>query len=466
MMQRLNKIIAWIGLTALVLPVLAQEKHTFTIQQALEYAKKNNVQVKNALLGIQLQQQQNREITASAYPQISGSISATYNPYVATQVLPNFISPSVYQVLQDQGVKDGSGNPITVPSDFGNIAAQFGTKHNASAGVDLSQLLFDGQVFVGLKARSTSIAWQTKYAEVTDETIRANVYKIYYQLLVGKTQIDLLDANIARIQKLSHDTKELYKNGFLEQLDVNKVEVQAANLNTEKLKALNSISNGYLGLKFLLGMPIKDSLILSDTLDEQQIKQGILPLADYNYKDRKDYQYAALGKKLNEFNVKRYQLSQVPTFSLSGNYYKSAQRNKFDYFGKGDWYNLSAISVRISVPIFKGFATKAKIEQARIELQQTNNQIENLKIQIDQEVETARANFTTAVTTLDYQKKNMELAETVYNQTKKKYEIGTGSNTEISAAETDLKEAQTNYINAVYDAIIAKIDYIKATGKL
>jgi len=465
-MQRANNLIAWMFLMALSVGTMAQEKHAFSVQQAIDYGKKNNVQVKNALLGIKLQQQQNREITASAYPQINGSVGATYNPYVATQVLPNFISPSVYQVLIDQNVKDGSGNPIVMPSDFGNIAAQFGTKYNASAGVDLSQLLFDGQVFIGLKARSTSIAWQTKNAEVTDEAVRTNIYKIYYQLVVGKTQIDLLDANIARLEKLLHDTKELYKNGFAEQLDINKVEVQMVNLQTEKSKALNSISNGYLGLKFLIGMPMKDSLVLTDSLSEEEIKQGVLPLADYNYKDRKDFQYAELGRKLNEFNVKRYQLSQIPTFSLSGNYAKSAQRNKFDFFNKGDWYNISAISVRMSVPIFHGFATRAKIEQARIQLQQTQNQIESLKIMIDQEVGTARANFTTSVTTLDYQKKNMQLAETVYEQTKKKYEIGTGSNTEITAADTDLKQAQTNYINAVYDAIIAKIDYLKATGKL
>jgi len=185
-MQRANNLIAWMFLMALSVGTMAQEKHAFSVQQAIDYGKKNNVQVKNALLGIKLQQQQNREITASAYPQINGSVGATYNPYVATQVLPNFISPSVYQVLIDQNVKDGSGNPIVMPSDFGNIAAQFGTKYNASAGVDLSQLLFDGQVFIGLKARSTSIAWQTKNAEVTDEAVRTNIYKIYYQLVVGK----------------------------------------------------------------------------------------------------------------------------------------------------------------------------------------------------------------------------------------------------------------------------------------
>ncbi len=465
-MQRLNKLIAWIGLTAFTLPVMAQEKHAFSIQQTIDYAKKNNVRVKNALLGVQLQRESNREITAAAFPQINGSIGTTYNPNVATQVLPNFIGPATYQVLIDEGVKNGSGNPIVMPGDFGVIAAQFGTKYNASAGVDLSQVLFDGQVFVGLQARSTSIAYQNKNAEVTEEAIRVNIYKVYYQLVVGKTQLELLDANIARLQKLSHDTKEMYKNGFVEQLDVNKTEVQLANLNTEKLKVFNSLGNGYLGLKVLIGMPVKDTLLLTDTLSDEQIKEGALGLAEYKYTDRKDYEFAELGKKLNQYNIKRYQLSQVPTLSLSSAYSKSAQRNKFDFLGKGDWYTISNVSLRMSIPLFHGFATRARIAQARIQLEQTDNQLESLKLTIDQEVETARANYTTAIGTLDYQKKNMALAETVYNQTKKKYEIGTGSNTEITAAETDLKQAQTNYINAVYDAIIAKIDYLKATGKL
>jgi outer membrane protein TolC len=60
----------------------------------------------------------------------------------------------------------------------------------------------------------------------------------------------------------------------------------------------------------------------------------------------------------------------------------------------------------------------------------------------------------------------MTLAETVFNQTKKKYEVGTGSSTEINAAQTDLQAAQTNYIDALYDAIIAKVDLLKALGKL
>lgn len=443
-----------------------QTRHEFSIQQAVEYASKNNVQVKNALLDVKYQEQVNREITSRAYPGINGSLGTTYNPNVATQVLPNFISPATYQVLIDEGVKDGNGNPVVMPNDFGFISAQFGTKYSASAGISLSQILFDGQVFVGLQARGTILDFQKKNVEVTGEIIKTNVYKVYYQLVVSKTQIELIDANIALLEKLAKDTRIIYDNGFAEKLDVDKVTVQLTNLQTEKMKVLNNVSNGYYGLKVLMGMPVSHELILTDTLNEQQIKEGILENSVYNYEDRKDFQYAQLGKKLNEYDIRRYQLSQIPTVSLNGQYAKSAQRNKWNFFGKGDWFTVSSVNVNVAVPIFNGFYTKSKIQQARITLQKTENQIEALKLTIDNEVAIAKNNFRSAIATMDFQKKNMELAETVYQQTKKKYEIGTGSQTEINTAQTDLKTAQTNYVTALYDAIIAKVDFMKATGKL
>lgn len=471
-----NKVRQWLLLAA-GLPVAAMAqtgprdtaaiaKHEFSVQQAVDYAKKNNANVKNALLDVQLQEQVNREVTALAYPQINANIGTTYNPNVATQVLPNFISPATYQVLIDQGVKDGSGNPIVMPDDFGFIAAQFGSKFSATAGVSLSQLLFDGQVFVGLQARNALIKFSQKKVEVTEEFIKANIYKVYYQLVVSKTQVELLDANITRLDKLLHDTREIYKAGFAEQLDVDKVSVQLANLQTEKIKVLNIVSNGYFGLKMLMGMPMRDQLVLTDTLSDTQIKEGVLGVADYSYEDRKEYQIAQIGKELNEYNIRRFKLSKIPTVALNGLYAKNAQRDKWNFFGKGDWYTISNISLNVSIPIFNGFATKSKIQQAKIQLQKTQVGIDSLKRSIDYDVAVARNNFVSAISSMDYQKKNMELAEKVYSQTKKKYEMGTGSQTEINTAQADLKAAQTNYINALYDAIIAKIDFMKATGKL
>lgn len=441
-------------------------KHEFSVQQAIDYAKKNNVNVKNALLDVQYQAQVNREVTSRVYPGINASLGTTYNPNVATQVLPNFISPATYQVLIDEGVKDGNGNTIQMPDDFGFVSAQFGTKYSATAGISLTQILFDGQVFVGLQARDATMRFAKKNVEVTEEMIKTNIYKIYYQLVVGNTQVELLDANIERLEKLLKDTRIIYENGFAEKLDVDKLTVQLTNLQTEKTKVLNTISNGYYGLKVLMGMPVKDELVLTDKLTDEQIKDGILEGSIYSYEDRKEFQYAQIGKELNEYNIRRYKLSQVPTLSLNGQYAKNAQRNKWNFFGKGDWFTISSVSLNINIPIFNGFYTKSKIEQTKIQLRQTENQIEALKLSIDNEVETAKNNFRSAISNMDFQKKNMELAERVYQQTKKKYEVGTGSQTEINAAQVELKTAQTSYITALYDAIIARIDFLKATGKL
>ena len=213
-------------------------------------------------------------------------------------------------------------------------------------------------------------------------------------------------------------------------------------------------------------MPVKDTLILTDKISEEQIITDVASNQDYAYTDRKEFQAVSLGKKLNEYNIKRYQLSYLPTIAMSGAFTKNAQRNQFNFFKGGDWFTTSFVGLNISTPIFDGFARKARITKAKIDLQQTENQLQNLRLTIDAEVTQAKMNFATAISTLSYQKKNMQLAESVYAQTKKKYEIGTGSNIEITAAQTDLVTAQTNYIGAMYSAIIARVDYLKATGKL
>lgn len=441
-------------------------KHEFTAQQCVDYATKNNLQVKNALLDYKIQEQVNRNVTSAAYPQIAANFGTTYYPNVAVQSFPNFIAAATYGVLAQEGVKNGNGETIVPPGDFGFVQAAFGTKWNASGGVSLSQILFDGQVFVGLQARQTTLDFSKKSIEITEENIKANIYKVYYQLVVSKTQIAQLDANIEKIQKLLHDAGELFKNGFAEKIDVDRAGVQLANLQTEKMKVENVINNGYLGLKLLMGMPVQEELVLTEGITEDKIKEDILNDTTFQYKERRDYQYLELGQKLNEYNIKRYKLSYLPTATLSGGFNKIAQRNQFSFFNKGDWFSSSSIGLNINVPIFRGFANDANVKKAELELKQTANQLDNLKIAIDNDIAVATNNFHTAILTLDFQKKNMELADAVYSQAKKKYEIGTGSNTDITNAQSDLRIAESNYTSALYDAIIAKVDYLKATGKL
>ncbi len=419
--------------------------HQFKLDDCVVYAQKNNVQVKNALLAIDAQVQTNREIGAAAYPTINTSTSVIDYTKIPVSLLP----------AQIFGGAAGTFIPV-----------QFGTKFNANYGANFSQLLFDGQVFIALQARSTSLEMQRKNAALTEENIKANIYKIYYQLSASRTQLNILDANIERLSKLAHDAEIMYKNGFAEKLDVDKVNVQLNNLQTEKLKANNAVAIGYMGLKMLMGMPVKDSLVLTETINEKDLTGDVLIENQFQYALRKDFQYLTTLKKLNEYNVKRYQLSNLPTVSLSGAYTKNAQRQEFDFFKGGNWFTTAFFNLNINLPIFNGGGTMAKIKRTKIELQQVTNQMAAMKNNIDNEITQAKLNYISSVATVQFQKKNMQLAETVYAQTKKKFETGTGSNTEISASQADLVSAQNNYMNALYSALIAKVDFLKATGKL
>ena len=423
----------------------AQQVNVFTVRQAVDYADKNSSQVRNALIDIEQQRQTNKEITAGAYPQINAN--GTLNDYLS---IPTSLLPA-----------EITGGP---PGTY--IPVKFGTKFNASFGGDVQQLLFDGQVFIGLMARKTAMEFASANAEITRELIKTNVYKIYYQLVIGKKQIGSLDANIERFQKLLHDTREIYKNGFAEKLDVDKVEVQLNNLVTEKAKAENQLVAGNIGLKFLLNMPQKDQLILSDTLNEADLKMNILE-PDFTYTDRKEYQALMLGSKLNEFNIRRYKLSKLPTLSGNVSYNRNAQRKSFDFLKNGgSWFTTSLIGLKLAVPIFDGGARNARISRAKLDLQKSKNNIGQFQTSVDNDVEQARIRMKSALLTMDSQKKNIFLAEQVYKTTKLKYEQGLGNNQEIYNAQTELKVSQNNYFSSLYDAINARIDYLRAVGKL
>jgi len=429
--------------------VLAQEQkpvYAFSLADAVSYAQKNNLQVKNSLLDIDIQIQTNREIASAALPTIGSNLSATNFLTIPTSLLPGQIF----------GGAAGTFIPV-----------QFGTKYNSTYGLNFNQILFDGQVFIALQARATSLDWKRKNAALTEENIKANIYKIYYQLSASKTQLNILDANIERLQKLANDAAVMYKNGFAEKLDVDKVNVQLNNLQTEKLKANNSVTIGFMGLKMLMGMPVKDSLVLTDIINESNLSTDVLYEDNFEYGLRKDFQYLSTIQKLSQFNIKRYQLSFLPTITMNGAYTKNAQRTKFDFFDSdGNWFKTSLIGLNINLPIFTGMSRMAKVNKAKLELQQVDNQMTALKNNIDNELSQAKLNYMSSVATVNFQKKNMQLAENVYSQTKKKFEAGAGSNTEISAAQADLVAAQNNFMNALYTALISKVDLLKASGKL
>ena len=461
--------LSW-GLILLLLGLTssAQEQYRLSADEAVDMALKKVTEIRNLQIDKKLQHALNREITGQAMPQLEGSVQMMHYFNIPVTFIPDFISPAVYDVLVEQGVRDANNQPIQKPTGEPQLfPAAFGVPWQASVGFSLQQLLFQPDVFVGLKARGASMDLADYNIRVMEDSIKSNVLRSYYAVVIAEKRFAILKESVARIEKLLSDQNAMYENGFAERLDIDKTQVNLNNLNTSLSQVKNLVELGYAALKFATGLEQKDELVLSDSLNIDMLKEGLLELPEFQYDDRNEIGLMKTMQKLQELDVQRYKLSKIPTVSAFWNFSENAQRQKFNFFNSNEpWYKTSFIGLNMSIPIFSGFQKNRRIEQAQLNLEKTTNNILNLQRAIDLQQVSSFTALKNAIAAVDVQTRNLELAERVYNTTKIKFEQGLGSSFEILQAQSDFELSQSNYFQALYDAMIARIGYRKALGKL
>lgn len=433
----------------LTLHAVAQNKSegikNFSLKEAIDYGITHNVSNLNAALDIDASRYKKKEITGMGLPQISSSFDFKDYEKLPTQLLPG----------------EFFGAP---PGTF--IPVQFGVKYNATGSIQGSQIIFNSDYIVALQSSKSFLELSEKNYQRSQIETKATITKAYYTALVSKERLKLLQANVDRLKKLVEDTKLLNTNGFVEKIDLSRATVAYNNLLSEKEKVERLIGLTESVLKFQMGLEIKTQIMLTDSLNLGDVPTTEISASkEFSYPSRIEYSLLETQKKLNELEIKRGKFKYLPSIFLYGNYSAQAQRNEFDFFDtEKKWYPIGIIGATINLPLFDGFQNHYRIQQSKINLMKTVNTMNNFKNVIDLEIETSKASYLNALTSLNSQKTNTELAKEVYDVAKKKYDQGTGSNIEVMNAETALKEAQTNYYNAMYDYFTSKVDYEKATG--
>jgi len=441
--------------------------YQITAKGAVDIAFKNLADLKNARLDYKMAEAKNKEFTGLALPQITGSAQGNHYLTLPLIQFPDGSEVQIYDVLRQEGVKDGTGNPITKKGEFNYRNFSFITPWNVNAGVSVNQLLFEPQVFVGLQARDELLVNSELQLKVTEENVKETVYKNYYAVLISQKQLGYLVESIKRLEKLESDQKEMFKNGFVERLDIDKTTVNLNNTRTSEIQLRNAMNNGVAVLKMNLGLTQADSLILKDTLSSDGIRQGILE-DDFSYENRNEVKLLNSAIKLQNYDIRRHKLSYFPTVSAFYNFQENGQRQGGDAAGSQPWfwYNTNLVGLNVNVPIFDGFQKKNRIRQSKFTLEKVQNTLDMTKKAIDMEKTVARNSLINAIVAMDAQEENMKLAVKVYSSVKTKYEQGVGSSFESLQADTDLQQAQSNYFRAMYEAALAKINYLKALGKL
>src|SRR5688572_11716997 len=309
----------------------AQQPYQLSVKEAVDLALKQVNEIKNLQVDKKMQIAQNREITGQAYPQINGTVSASHYFSIPVTFLPDFISPAVYDVLVKEGVNGNSGPVTQPPTNTDLFPARFGVPWQASAGFSIQQLLFQPDVFVGLQARDKALEFADYNIKVMEDSVRTNVYRAYYSVLIAQKRRALLETTVSRLETLLHDQTEMYKNGFAEKLDLDKTQVSLNNLRTSMNQAQNLVVIGNAALKFSTGLDQKDSLFLSDTLSMDQVKADLLE-TDFKYEDRNEIKLLNTVVDLQKLDIKRHKMGRIPTISAFWNYSENAQRQTFTFF--------------------------------------------------------------------------------------------------------------------------------------
>lgn len=436
------------GLMLLLIGFSVNAQTAYSLQQAIEYALLNNENVLNAELTVRDAEAQVYETRADGLPQITGNFNYNNNLVIQRSPIPAaFITGD--------------------PNDEGVVQVAFGAQHSGNLGINATQMIWDGSFFIGLQAAKTlreMVAVDKVKAEVD---VVESVTKSYYLVLVNETRIDLINANIANLDSTLREARILYENGFAEKIDVSRLQVQMNNLQAERQGVEQSVNVSKNLLKLSMGMPVKEEIKLTEKLESIDFDYDLNAVNNFSLQERIELQQLNYTRKLAELDIKNVYSQYIPKVEFRAGWGRNTGTNDFSDVWKGDqWFSNSNIGVNVSIPIFDGLRKKYTVQRKKIQLQTLDNQYKLLTNSLTQELISAREALDVSLSRLEVQEANLELAREVSDITREKYREGVGSNLEVLNAEEDYKQSETNYLTALYDAIIAKVNLDKALGQL
>jgi outer membrane protein TolC len=420
--------------------------YNFTVQDCINYAYEHQDSVVNANLDVKSAAYHVKETVGQGLPQISGTAGFQDYLKIPTTLLPGEIF----------GQPAGTFIPV-----------KFGVKYQSNLGVNASQIIFDPDYLIGLQARTTyKQLYERSYTRSKIET-NVNVTKAYYQVLVSIEQIRLLDANLKQLKQQMDETTAQNKQGMAEKIDVDRLKVQYNNLITDRENTIRLLGLNYQLLKFQMGMPIENELLLKDKLDDVKLDDNVADIgADTTfYKSRIEYGLLETQKKLNEYDVRRKKGQFLPKLTANANYTSSYQNNGFGNLYKTNFPS-SYIGLTLNIPIFTGFQHTNQLRQSQITVLKAENNLISLKNALNLEASKAKITYINGLQSLNSQKQNQQLAQEVLRVSKIKYQQGVGSSIEVTQAQTALDEADNKYIQGLYDAMVSKVDLDKAYGRI
>lgn len=426
------------------------QTETLSLKDALTYALQHSIDLRSAALDVANGDYQIAETRARALPQVSATGNLTD------------------QYKKQRFILDGAlaGQPGET------VAIESGTTWSANAALNVSQTLFDQSVFTALKASRAAQDFYRLSYDLAEEQIIELVANSYYQVLVQRQKLEVIDSNLINSQKTYDVINSLLQNGLARQIDLDRTAVGISNLKTQRQQLLNGIEQLENQLKFYMNMPLDTEIELpSAELEDLKARSGVMNLGPKpDFTNRLAYKALEQQGELLKYQKEAYKAEYYPTLSFSGNYSIMGVSDQFVLFrgeNRGaNWFGFGSIGLNLRVPIYNGKATRARLDQAEVSIQQNALELRRVTQQLQLADANARSQLYNTQLTLQSQDENVDLARRVYENTQNNYNNGLATLTDLLDAQNTLTQAQNNYATSLLDYRLAEIQLIKSQGNL
>jgi len=481
-----------------------------SLRDAVQIALRENYDLRRAELDVRTARAQVKEARGSVYPRVDVSGSYTRNIVQANPFAGSDVSSFLggggqgdWVAFNERARQDGdpSTEPITFNEflrrqeeareeagvSFADTGNPFGVDNEFLGSVQLTQTLYDKSAFSALRGAQQFQDVSRRGLDRQVQTVANDVYEAFYAALLAEEQVRVLQQRTDRTEQTLQEVSARVRRGVAPKLQRMSTEVELSNLRTELIQAQNDAGLALDRLKVALGLSVDANIQLDGALetDSQDLfintsQQEALSRA---MQQRPDLERARLAIDLREIERQTIEaqyyptLEAVATFSYSGRvpdnreqiltdptdpfFYDSLQRGFFD---DSYWNPTLSAGLQMSWNVFNGFQTTARMEQQTIEITQAELQRDQLQQSIELEVSSALRRLETARRRIQSQRETVQNAETNYEFTERRLDEGVSSALELREASDQLDRSRLNYLQAVYDYLVARSDLETAVG--
>ena len=417
--------------------VIVQAQPTMSLKEAVKYALNDNTDIKKQNLSILQSRQKAKEVVGQGLPQINGSAQLNDNLILPTTVLPGEIF----------------GSPGT------QMAVKFGVQYSMPLSVHADQLLYNQAYLVGIQQAKAAVTLSETNNEKIKQDVVYNVASAYYQAIIVREQGNLIKANLEKVQQSLNVVQSQYDNQMARKIDLDQLKVTLANTQTDFENSQVQFSYTLDNLKILMGYPVNDTLILNEKFSDNPefIPQNTVS---------KNPKISLLKNQelLKQLEIKGIKAGNIPSLAAFASYGYQSQFN--DWKGQIKFHRNSLIGLQLSVPIFDGLQRHRKVQQRQYELESIELDQQLLSNSLNAQYNNAVKKYLQNQKNVNNQEENLNLAKSVYDAMQNNYKNGLASLSDLINSDTNLKNAQTQYLTSLLQLKISSLDILYVNGNM